>query len=1184
MNMTERIERALGDKNLRISPEDFENFALLRISESYTAGTLVPISGGSDWGTDAEIVTAEDNIAVAVTSSRDFQHAKQNLKNSMLSIKGHGLPLRKIIVANLVDHSRSSIEKLKSAAASEGFQLLQVFDRSFFEQELTLQAEWRQKLLGIKGGPFYLSQGTTRVTLHLGHGSLLGREHDLERLATVHNDTIVYGVPGVGKTSLVASIEDVWFLEGSPEDSSLMDNLLDTRPRIVVIDDVSKSLNLLAKLQQIRRQESVLSYLIIVTCWPHQTEQILQHFEDTNAVLQHELELLERQHLAAIIQLHGISNPSLQSYILDQAHGRPGWATMLSRLLVEEKNWLDFISGNALRREISRYLYRSGIENEALELLALIALIGGIPESDFAQLAKVMNGGDTLKLRKLVQLVAVSGLLDVRQISGENGFEQFYSVELERLAVSVVNEVFYSEYLKPAPINTLVELWPNRLENILIMVSKCGLMDNVYAQQQANELYNRAVNILTVELSVETLTSFALLGGAEAGLVITNLETNWGDSLEQYRAEPSWLHDPKLWFGSRTRVLALILKNYPSEQAVHFWLNAILALEEEQLDSNAALEAVMKHTVLDFQSGKLLRDSHQKLWGLSVTWFLKHVKKPLSSLVIVKVFCQLFKAEIDFTVQDSVNPKQVKFGSYPLVAVFDLSQIEEDYWAIFQGFDLRQEIRITEKMISLLEDWSSIASGKLLKFGLGPADVKTQNEALGFVRLLCEWIEPRVQSSPGLRCRLRSALAGTPLELRFVEGDQFLEALFFHDRGFINDFREQESLVKQKIALVISPYFSQKPIELIGRIKELEPEFLLRGGFQQPSLHYVFQIIVEQCENLQEWLEASIQVDWLQGAELLLRRIGPEDLRTQEFQSLLTYSTARTAVLEWLIQDRLERSQFEIVFNGLSEEDMPSLWPLFYSGDFSLELVLTLFEHPNPEICSAFAAAFVAQRNFPGFPAQMRQPWSEAILHWPLTAEANIRSNHRLNLALENIAQYAPDIYCILVRKYLDSFTGEGRWPDFHSFHESIVFLDEEHRLQLWLECANTSFSFLVLQFLSQDSEDFLRRLLSERFAEPALLLRMAEWPNSRLSFDAVARLLKDTDIPAEQIARVAFSGGWVRDQSSHYQSIKISFQTMIDSGDHRFSEIGKAGMRLVTPRLAQAIQTEKRKNIRGEL
>lgn len=62
MNLLERIDRRLSDARARIHPLDFEDCATSLLSDEFP--TLVPITGGTDFGLDAEITGTDKVIGV----------------------------------------------------------------------------------------------------------------------------------------------------------------------------------------------------------------------------------------------------------------------------------------------------------------------------------------------------------------------------------------------------------------------------------------------------------------------------------------------------------------------------------------------------------------------------------------------------------------------------------------------------------------------------------------------------------------------------------------------------------------------------------------------------------------------------------------------------------------------------------------------------------------------------------------------------------------------------------------------------------------------------------------------------------------------------------------------------------------------------------------------------------------
>jgi len=121
MNDLDRIENALATAKLDASV--FERCAQDLLSEQYPG--LSPIPGGSDWGRDADISSAEDPTParLLVTSSRSLAGVRDNMLGGIKSLKAHGVSAHRIVLANPASLRLLERQKLVAAAQRAGVRL-----------------------------------------------------------------------------------------------------------------------------------------------------------------------------------------------------------------------------------------------------------------------------------------------------------------------------------------------------------------------------------------------------------------------------------------------------------------------------------------------------------------------------------------------------------------------------------------------------------------------------------------------------------------------------------------------------------------------------------------------------------------------------------------------------------------------------------------------------------------------------------------------------------------------------------------------------------------------------------------------------------------------------------------------------------------------------------------------------
>ena len=340
LNLLDQIDDRLKDPDFRLNRDDFEDCSTSLLTDIYP--NLVPISGGSDEGRDAQIGDPDGTIGVLITSSRDLEGVLANLRKGCRQIAKKQVPIRRVILANLAELNASKRKKIAEASEALGFEVVQTYPRPWYANRLRRDPDWRVKLLRLRGGTYTLARPPLD-DLGVDVDATVGRAEELAAIRAAAGDVMVSGVPGVGKTHLVAQVPDALFVEKLADLSRLADDLLETDPKVVVFDDAGARAEVVVELQIIRRSHQ-LSYRIIAVCWPHETQMVADRLKDATTV---EVGRMTKAELGEILRKRGITRDSVLRRILDQAHGRPAWAVRLGGVLSPP-------SGNAAPRGARR--------------------------------------------------------------------------------------------------------------------------------------------------------------------------------------------------------------------------------------------------------------------------------------------------------------------------------------------------------------------------------------------------------------------------------------------------------------------------------------------------------------------------------------------------------------------------------------------------------------------------------------------------------------------------------------------------------------------------------------------------------------------------------------------------------------------------------------------------------------
>lgn len=389
MNLLERIDRCLNDTRYRLQQSDFEDCAAALVGHDYPG--LVPVTGGTDHGLDAELVKPNGQVlGLIITSSRTWDGAKRSLRGSLKSARDHKRRVDQVVVANLVEVNRQKRIKLSDIAKEFNCELIQVYDRAWFANAFRDDPDWRRKILHIEGGAFSLSRAPRGARPDEYQLPTVGRDEFLERADNSNQDLILWGVPGAGKSHAAGRLLGALFLERNTAPERLLDDLLITKPELVVVDDAGGRTDDIENLLRVRHAEN-LKFRVVVTCWPHEKENLADQLP---GALDLEVDLLTREEIGVLLRERGITRTSVLGHLLEQAQGRPAWALNLADLLVQQGDWQAVWTGQALREQIRAFLRRSKAPAEAIQLLAAIALVSNANEDQARTIAKLSSNSD----------------------------------------------------------------------------------------------------------------------------------------------------------------------------------------------------------------------------------------------------------------------------------------------------------------------------------------------------------------------------------------------------------------------------------------------------------------------------------------------------------------------------------------------------------------------------------------------------------------------------------------------------------------------------------------------------------------------------------------------------------------------------------------------------------------------
>ena len=248
---------------------------------------------------------------------------------------------------------------------------------------------------------------STRYTENI---TLRGREKELKWLQG-DKDTLVFGQPGCGKTSIlqVFAYSGAQFALSEDGDSTIAAIVLQ-RPGTAVIDDAGPRQELIRRLQHAREERGI-KFRIIAICWPFEKTELQQvlRIGDEQTM---ELPGLPRKVIAEVIgeiaeKKHVKLSDDFIRVVAKQARGKPGLAASLT-LATLESSGEALVSGQLLLKDLEGFLHRHGGE-ECTDVLAAFAC-GGNAGISTESVAKNL-GKPITEIMVTTRRIALAGVL-----------------------------------------------------------------------------------------------------------------------------------------------------------------------------------------------------------------------------------------------------------------------------------------------------------------------------------------------------------------------------------------------------------------------------------------------------------------------------------------------------------------------------------------------------------------------------------------------------------------------------------------------------------------------------------------------------------------------------------------------------------------------------------------------------
>ena len=1147
-----------------VDADEFESAAFVFLKDSFP--TLSPVSGGTDFGRDADAVDGDRVIRLLATTATD---PRDNLRNGLRRLREEGLPFSEVVLATSQLVSATRRRQLEAIAEEFGARLVMVYDQTWLAGELYRHADWRERLIGVAGEPPALTPVPLSLSdSHLPAVDLVGRDDALVRLRGGDSDLIVVGSSGMGKTRLLAEIDDSVFVELHGETARISDDIRRLEPSAVVVDDAHDHPGTLDLLRRIR-QAGPPQFRIIATTWPDMVEAVRDHLPNADELA---LPPLERPENARILEDLGITNRLLVGDILDQAEGRPGWTLVLGELARQE-GVQRVLTGDALIEEVGRFSRRLARGSVAVDLLARIAALGHVTDEELSSLANEV-GLPLAEASEQLKRLARHGLAEWSQ--------RRWTVRPARLQAALVAHHFFSEP-PVASIDALTAGWPEKILAVANSIVSAALVGSTAAHRAAQALLHQLADEsdLLGDESGELLYSYALTSPQAASWVIKYLADTFPEGppspplsrdedllarLDIYRERARW--------GRAAAAADAAAQKFALPEA--FDLLARMALQDNGPTNHSD------------HPGRRLVELPTRIgpyWGTD-----RELRKEA-------LHCAVRVAQADGRETDDLAAELASAAMSPqgqgswldpvdrykftwvdrLEDAEQLEWIAESLWPMWSEVVNDLSDVAVSRILELVQAWQRLAADADDR--LEPTQEAMETARRHSTAMLYA-IRDRCQQSPGLATAWNDQLKDLPEanDLEPIEVNDGFSALV---PALQLNWREREDEQRQRIAQLADDLNDLSPNEIADRLSGWSASAEAAG-------QHVGRSIAQLLEELGRRGTPT---------ELLLEVLAREELRQH------AYALASTALesepdrwQEWVPAGLDDRQQRGLVINTvlalqgapddaiahtLNRLDATDAWLLDHilirrgEADTVVEQLLT---HTDPTVRSATALQFRLgdMRYGLDLPNGWYDRWQDAFLEVP----AGVSGHDAWRF--EELAKALSDVDPDLLTEWFLRALADSALQLSHDSIDLVRHLPLEHRQRVLTAAMDHSARrWLVCAAIGHDP-DSVSALLDANVIEVSDVMLCIERDHRGAWFETVApELIRRGADPHDVATHLTFGSGW-GNESQLYTTLAEYLAGLSESQMPELAELGRVGEAAFREAAIKAAEKEREDRIRG--
>lgn len=1173
MDTVDRIRRALADQKL--DPGKFERAACALLRPMFPH--LSPVESGTDLGRDADIYgpisgDPESRGRVLCTTGDPLK----NLKSSHASWKKSNLRVDQLVIACSRPVTGTMRRKLDAYCAEYGIPIPEVFGQDWFVEELRRNSEWRTFLTGVAGrlsslAPVASTFGAETLPLEGRDAEFL----ELRDLIT-EGDVLVYGVPGVGKSRLLAELGTDAFLADPAQAQYFVDDLLDLSGElaVVILDDAHFFLDALRSLVKARAQEG-LSFTVIAVTWPDEAEAVGEVLMPRGTL---EVPLLPRDHVDAIVRASGVTGVLARKTILDQAQGRPGWALALARTLVGG-NGYDLVSGGAMLDQVMRYFRMVSRSETGLDALACVAGLRGI-NLDEAQDIALLVGMPLADVTGLLRRLATNGLLEYR--------DEIWTLQ-PPLAPSLTARWFFGEQRR-RPWRSLLKAFPDRardLHHILLDVAVRFPSDEVLdlVRTWAHSLPDP---LEWDELTAELVRDYCLVDqeaarfGSLAAIAIL--------AADRPIETDAW--------GNRHDELGIAAVGILTASAQR-WLNpeAVQGLLEATVDDKRPRYPERPLTVLTSMvrrlgpEGRTLYELRPRLVQEALSWFASSAPTPQRWVVLAECVRHALNPEVEGAWTDPAAFRNVTFASRvespqhirSLVQLWN----ERVLAALLEHRDEEIPAAAVNELAELLETWIRLRNGH---GPMGSELAQDQRDAATEgVWALYRGLSQLAPGRPGLALRLSRALdrathkdAAVPSDLPLLELDEDLVLLCGRrDAGqppetWHGQHHRAPKQLAQRLLALGPAKGSDRFMELVTQARYVDGNIV--DAF---TAHHIAQ----EATDPAAWFKAACDARAPALAWHCLHKALTTDQETSVdpdvVHDALQNPELRGAVVRAALSTAAVTPLITQILDQLDEKDADLVNFMASQQDHN-EVLAALLTHRTPALRAAAATAFdVGAGHGAPLPEEWQDRWKDAFLQASPTLVRG-HDSWLLQETLQHLAQANPQLCADWFEARLHDPL--ERWwvadlSDFAPTARNLPTTHREHLVRAFLGSERHSSTMLV-HLIGHDAA-LAARLLQEGTIDTVSALNALSGERDS-GVEILAPILLEHKVPPDHIAlRITSMRSWAGNESDSIRN-DITWFTELQHRHPELEPVVAYALEFLTRQLEQAIEKEHDEAIKG--